>query len=231
MPLHPPEPARRFRRCPAAGERRRGIDGTASQQGRRGTHWWLAANVILAIGLVLQATVDPSARRARSAPPAPCSGPSSPSPASAASIRAARRACRNGPTGWPRLAALVTGGTWLAPFEFATSSEVFAAAAFALTVYAAVAVSRLEDFATSTTLRTLRLGLVASAIAQIAGRRRRRLSRHGARPGDVALGAMLATGRRPAHDPALARDEPRAPHRPPARLATEAQATWSTSTR
>ena len=91
------------------------------------------------------------------------------------------------------LGALVTGGTWLAPFDFATSSEMFAASAFALTVYAAVAVSRLEDFSSSTTLRTLRLGLVASAIVQAAW-----LAVANAylapmlAPADVALGAMIS---------------------------------------
>ena len=37
-----------------------------------------------------------------------------------------------------------------------------------LTLYVAAAVARLEDFATSSTLRALRLGLVAAAIVQLA---------------------------------------------------------------
>ena len=71
------------------------------------------------------------------------------------------------------VAALATVGTWLAPIEFATPAQVYAAASFGLTLYVAAAVSRLEDFATSSTLRTLRLGLVAGALVQAAGSRSR----------------------------------------------------------
>ena len=92
------------------------------------------------------------------------------------------------------IAALATVGTWLAPFEFATPAQVFAAAALGLTLYVATAVARLEDFATSSTLRTLRLGLVAGAIVQLAW-----LALDVAYLGpliavaDATLGAMLTT--------------------------------------
>jgi diguanylate cyclase (GGDEF)-like protein len=66
------------------------------------------------------------------------------------------------------LAALATVGTWAAPIDFASYAQVHATATLGLTVYAAAVVARLEDFPTSSTLRTLRLGLVAGAILQAA---------------------------------------------------------------
>jgi diguanylate cyclase (GGDEF)-like protein len=92
------------------------------------------------------------------------------------------------------VATLVTVGTWIAPFDSADSTQMYSVCSFALTAYAAIAVSRLEDLPTSATLRTLRIGLVASAIAQAAW-----LAIAGAylgpvlAPADIALGAMLAS--------------------------------------
>ena len=165
------------------------------QQSRRGSRWWLGANSILAIGLILQASVDPIGAGAPIAAACALQWP-------IVTLAGVRRFYSRGATRVPEwadrmafiIATLVTGGTWLAPFEFATSTQIYVASSFALTVYAAVAVSRLEDFATSTTLRTLRVGLVASAIAQVAW-----LAVDVAylgpmlAPGDVALGGMIAT--------------------------------------
>jgi diguanylate cyclase (GGDEF)-like protein len=139
------------------------------QQSRRGARWWLAANAMLMIGLVVQAVADPA-------------GPGTPLAAFFAlqwpvvTLAGIRRFYSRGATRVPEWAdrvalvvgALATIGTWLAPFEFATAAQVYAAASFGLTLYVATALSRLEDFATSSTLRTLRLGLVASALVQVA---------------------------------------------------------------
>jgi diguanylate cyclase (GGDEF)-like protein len=71
---------------------------------------------------------------------------------------------------------------------------VLAVGAFSLTLYAASAVARLEDFASSSTLRTLRLAMVSGALVQGAW-----LAALGAYLGpslsvaDGALGALLAT--------------------------------------
>ena len=165
------------------------------QQSRRGSRWWLGANSILAIGLILQASVDPIGAGAPIAAACALQWP-------IVTLAGVRRFYSRGATRVPEwadrmafiIATLITGGTWLAPFGFATSTQIYVASSFALTVYAAVAVSRLEDFATSTTLRTLRVGLVASAIAQVAW-----LAVDVAylgpmlAPGDVALGGMIAT--------------------------------------
>ena len=100
-----------------------------------------------------------------------------------------------------------------------------------LAVYAALALSRLEDFASSATLRTLLVGLVGGAILQAAWRAvasscscRCRAGRHRPRR------RGRPRRRRPSHDPARSRHAPRAPRRPASRLAPQAQATWSTST-
>jgi diguanylate cyclase (GGDEF)-like protein len=66
------------------------------------------------------------------------------------------------------VAALLTVGAWFEPTELASYAQVHAMASLFLTLYVAAAVARLEDFATSSTLRTLRLGLVAAAIVQLA---------------------------------------------------------------
>ena len=166
------------------------------QQSRRGSRWWLAANVILAIGLVLQAAVDPIGEGAPLAALCALQWP-------IVTLAGVRRFYSRGATRMPEwadrmaliVAALVTVGTWLAPFEFATTAQIFVACAFALTCYAAVAVSRLEDFASTTTLRTLRVALVASAIAQMAWLAVD-VAYLGAviAPADVAVGSMIATG-------------------------------------
>ena len=193
MPLHPPSLLAAFAAALLLASGAAASIGLR-QQSRRGSHWWLAANVVLAVGLVLQATVDPIAEGALVAALCVLQWP-------IVTLAGVRRFYSRGATRVPEwadrmalvLAALVTAGTWLAPFEFATSSEMFAACAFALTVYAAVAVSRLEDFTTSTTLRTLRLGLVASAIAQVAWIAVA-IAYLGPMlaPADVALGAMVS---------------------------------------
>ncbi|MEO6897051.1 MAG: GGDEF domain-containing protein [Caldimonas sp.] len=165
-------------------------------QSRRGSRWWLSANVILAVGIVLQAVVDPIGEGAPLAALCVLQWP-------IIMLAGVRRFYSRGATRMPEwadrmaliVAALVTVGTWLAPFEFATTAQIFVGCAFALTSYAAIAVSRLEDFASTTTLRTLRVALVASAIVQAAW-----LAVDVAylgtviAPADVAVGSMIAIG-------------------------------------
>ena len=165
------------------------------QQSRRGSRWWLAANALLAIGLVLQAVVDPLGEGAPLAAVLALQWP-------IVTLAGVRRFYSRGATRVPEwadrmafiVAALVAVCTWLAPFEFATTTQIYVACSMALAAYAAVAVSRLEDFATSTPLRTLRVGLVASALAQAAwlavdvGYLGSRIA-----PSDVAIGGMIAT--------------------------------------
>ncbi len=168
MPLHPPSLLVAFAAVLFLASSAAASIGF-KQQSRRGSRWWLGANVILAIGLVLQASVDPIGTGAPLAALCALQWP-------IVTLAGVRRFYSRGATQVPEwadrmalvVAALVTGGTWLAPFEFASSSQMYGVSSFALTVYAAIAVSRLEDFASSGTLRTLRLGLVASAIAQAA---------------------------------------------------------------
>jgi len=139
------------------------------QQSRRGAHWWLASNAFLTVALIIQALADPA-------------GPGAPIAAFFAlqwpvvTLAGIRRFYSRGATRVPEwadrvalvVAALATIGTWLAPIDVATPAQVYAAASFGLTLYVAAAVSRLEDFATSSTLKTLRLGLVAGALVQVA---------------------------------------------------------------
>jgi diguanylate cyclase (GGDEF)-like protein len=194
MPLHPPTLLLAFAVILFLASGASASIGL-KQQSRRGARWWLAANASLAIALVIQAVVDSA-------------GPGVPLAAffvlqwPIVTLAGIRRFYSRGATRVPEwadrialvVAALATFGTWLAPFEFATSPQVFAAAVFGLTLYVATAVARLEDFATSSTLRTLRLGLVAGALVQAAW-----LAIAVANLGpvlgaaDAALGAMLVT--------------------------------------
>ena len=194
MPLHPPSLLVAFAAVLFLASGASASMGFR-QQSRRGSRWWLGANALLALGLVLQATIDPIGAGAPLAAMCALQWP-------IVTLAGVRRFYSRGQTRVPEwadrmafvLAALVTGGTWLAPFEFASSTEMYVVSSFALTVYAAVAIARLEDFATSATLRTLRIGLVASAIAQAAWLAVA-ITYLGAliTPTDVALGGMLTT--------------------------------------
>ena len=165
------------------------------QQGRRGTRWWLPANALLAAALVVQAISEPGDVGAPIAAVLALQWPI----LTLAGIRRfyARGGARTAE--WSDRAALAvaagaTVASWIEPIELASYAKVHAVGAFCLTLYAASAVARLEDFATSSTLRTLRLGMVTGALAQGAW-----LAVIGAYLGTVvsiadgALGAMLAT--------------------------------------
>jgi diguanylate cyclase (GGDEF)-like protein len=166
MPLHPPTLLIAFGAILLLAT---GASGSLAltQQSRRGGHWWLASNAFLTAALIVQALADPE-------------GPGAPIAAFFAlqwpvvTLAGIRRFYSRGATRVPEwadrvalvVAALATIGTWLAPIDVATPAQVYAAASFGLTLYVAAAVSRLEDFATSSTLKTLRLGLVAGALVQ-----------------------------------------------------------------
>ncbi|HEV7575432.1 MAG TPA: GGDEF domain-containing protein [Caldimonas sp.] len=165
------------------------------QQARRGARWWIAANAMFAAALALQASTDSASIGAPLAALLALQWP-------IVMFGGIRRFYSRGGTRiseWAdrialALAVVATVGVWIAPVEFVSYAQVHALAALALTLYVAAAVARLEDFATSSTLRTLRLGLVAGAIVQLAW-----LAVDVAYLGpfiavaDAALGAMLAT--------------------------------------
>ena len=165
------------------------------QHGRRGERWWVAATALFATALALQANSDSTSVLAPVAAVLALQWP-------IVMLGGIRRFYSRGGTRiseWAdrvalAVAVLATVGIWLAPIEPVTYAQVHAAAALFLTLYVAAVVARLEDFATSSTLRTLRLGLVAGAVVQLAW-----LVVDFVYLGpliavaDAALGAMLAT--------------------------------------
>jgi len=165
------------------------------QQSRRGARWWVVANAVFAAALTLQAGTDASAIGAPIAAVLALQWP-------IVMLGGIRRFYSRGGTRiseWSDrivliVAVLLTVGAWIEPIEPVSYAQVHAMASLFLTLYVAAAVARLEDFATSSTLRTLRLGMVASAIVQLAW-----LAVVLAYLGpliavaDAALGAMLST--------------------------------------
>ncbi|MBV9891803.1 MAG: GGDEF domain-containing protein [Rhizobacter sp.] len=137
------------------------------QQSRRGARWWLAANAALAAAMVLQAMSAPSEVGTPVASMLALPWP-------IVTLAGIRRFYARGGTRvseWSDRVALVIAvfaavASWIEPIELASAPKVHAVAAFALTLYTASAIARLEDFATSSTLRTLRLTLVTAALAQ-----------------------------------------------------------------
>jgi len=139
------------------------------QQSRRGARWWVVANAIFAAALTLHAGTESTAIGAPIAAVLALQWP-------ILTLGGIRRFYSRGGTRvseWSdRIALLVavlaTVGTWIEPNEIASYAQIQAMASLFLTLYVASAVARLEDFATSSTLRALRLGLVAAAIVQLA---------------------------------------------------------------
>ncbi|MEO5843619.1 MAG: GGDEF domain-containing protein [Caldimonas sp.] len=139
------------------------------QLSRRGARWWVAANAVFAAALVLQATTDPASIGAPIAAALALQWPM-------VMLGGVRRFYSRGGTRiseWADRTAVAVGvaltvAAWVEPIDLVSYAQVQSMAALFLTLYAAGAVARLEDFATSSTLRTLRLGLVAAAIVQLA---------------------------------------------------------------
>ena len=165
------------------------------QQSRRGARWWVVANAIFAAALTLQAGTEPSAIGAPIAAVLALQWP-------ILTLGGIRRFYSRGGTRiseWSDrivllVAVLVTVGAWVEPIELVSYAQIQAMATLFLTLYVASAVARLEDFATSSTLRALRLGLVAAAIVQLAWLAIV-LAYLGplVAVGDAALGALLST--------------------------------------
>ncbi|MDQ6638223.1 MAG: GGDEF domain-containing protein [Pseudomonadota bacterium] len=170
------------------------------QQSRRGARWWVAANALFATALALQAGTDSSSIGAPIAAVLALQWP-------IVMLGGIRRFYSRGGTRiseWADRIALAiavvatvgvwTVGVWIEPRVPVTYAQVHAMAALFLTLYVAAAVARLEDFASSSTLRTLRLGMVAGAIVQLAWLA---IDLAYLNPliatADAALGAMLTT--------------------------------------
>jgi diguanylate cyclase len=165
------------------------------QQGRRGARWWVAANAVFAAALLLHALTDAASIGAPLAAVLALQWP-------VVMLGGVRRFYSRGGTRiseWAdrsalAVAVLATVGAWVEPVALASYAQVQAMAALFLTLYVSGALARLEDFATSSTLRTLRLALVAGAIVQLAW-----LALDLAYLGpliaiaDAALGALLST--------------------------------------
>ena len=139
------------------------------QKARRGAAWWLAAGALLVVSLVLQATRP---RHDLAAPLAALLALQWP----IAMLTGVRRFFSRGAAMVPAwldvvvvsVAALSVAGTSMAPFEFATPMQVYAGAMLLVTLHAAVAVARLEEFATTPALKALLAGILAAAATQIA---------------------------------------------------------------
>jgi len=137
------------------------------QQGRRGARWWLFANFVLAAALVGHAMSEPGEIGTPIAAVLALQWP-------ILTLAGIRRFYARGGTRiseWHDgvafvVAAVAAVASWIEPIELASAPKVHAVAAFVLTLYAASAIARLEDFATSSTLRTLRVALVTAALAQ-----------------------------------------------------------------
>jgi len=165
------------------------------QQSRRGARWWVVANAVFAAALTLHAGTDASAIGAPIAAVLALQWP-------IVMLGGVRRFYSRGGTRiseWSDrivliVAMVLTVGAWGEPILPVSYAQVHAMASLSLTLYVATAVGRLEDFATSSTLRALRLGLVAAAIVQLAwlAVMLAYLSPLIA-VGDAALGALLST--------------------------------------
>ncbi|MEO6362502.1 MAG: GGDEF domain-containing protein, partial [Caldimonas sp.] len=139
------------------------------QRARRGASWWAAANALLGAGLVLQAAAPGDAILAPLAAVLTLQWP-------VLTLVGLRRFFSRGASSLPAWAdgvvlavtALAAVGTWLAPFDAVRPEQVLAAAALVASLYAAAAVVRLEDFATTSTLKTLLFALAMGAMAQAA---------------------------------------------------------------
>jgi diguanylate cyclase (GGDEF)-like protein len=139
------------------------------QRARRGAWWWVAANALLVVSLGLQAWGD-ALDFAYAVPVAAVCALQWP----IVTLAGVRHFFSRGPAlvppwaDWLVLALAMLGSVaaWLAPIAVLTVEHAFATGALVLTLYVAGAVSRLEDFARTSTLKTLLIALVIAAAAQ-----------------------------------------------------------------
>ena len=157
--------------------------------------WWFAANCLLAAGLVMRAYTAHDDVAALFVALLTLQWP-------ALTLAGIRRFYARGGTRiaeWADRAALavallVLGASWTGLIGVPSFAQLHAMFTLSLTLYAASALSGLEEFAGSAMLKTLRIGMVAGAIVQVAW-----LAVTGAylRPfvfvTDATLGTLLAT--------------------------------------
>jgi diguanylate cyclase (GGDEF)-like protein len=165
------------------------------QKQRRGVWWWIAANILLAGALASHALEEQYVLLAPLAVVLALQWP-------IITLTGMRRFFSRGSSVLPPWAdwialgicGAVAVGTWFEPVGWASPSEVFAVATLLATVYAAFAVSRIEDFTTTPILKGLLIALACSAALQAA---RLGLALFYLPPGldapDLALGALLAS--------------------------------------
>jgi diguanylate cyclase (GGDEF)-like protein len=164
------------------------------QRLRRGIWWWVGANIALAAALVLHSLGD---RDAMFGPLAALFALQWP----IVTLAGLRRFFSRGGSALPPWAdwlALGLGGAAavgasIVPFAWASGAQVLAVAMLAMTLYASLAVARLEDFATTPVLKSLLVGLLCGAALQAGWLG---IAFFGLAPGlaapDFALGALLA---------------------------------------
>ncbi len=164
------------------------------QRLRRGVWWWIAANVLLAGALASHALEDQAILLEPLAMALALQWP-------IITLTGMRRFFSRGNSAMPPWAdwivlAAAAGaaiGSWFEPFAWASPAEVFAVATMVATAYTAFAVSRIEDFTTTPTLKGLLIALACSAALQAAWLG---LALFYLPPGlgaaDLALGALLA---------------------------------------
>jgi diguanylate cyclase (GGDEF)-like protein len=166
MPLHPATLLIAASACLAISSAAAAAIGVR-QKLRRGVWWWIGANIALACALVLHSLGDSD----------PLFGP-------AAALLALqwpivmltgmrRFFSRGGATipawvDWTVLALseLLAAGTALAPFTWISPAGMLAATMLTITLYASLAVARLEDFETTPVLKSLLVCLLGSAALQ-----------------------------------------------------------------
>jgi diguanylate cyclase (GGDEF)-like protein len=137
------------------------------QRARRGTGWWMAGNALLVVSLGLHAGLGGFGFGPPLAAVCTLQWPI----VMLAGVRHfySRGAASVAP--WADWLVLGLGcaaslGAWWSPMEIVTPAQALAACALVLTLYAAGAVARLEDFATTSTLKTLLVALVVAASGQ-----------------------------------------------------------------
>ncbi len=141
----------------------------ARQRPGRGTTWWLTAHALLVFSLVLQAALP---RHDIGGPLAALLALQWPVVMLGGLRRFYSRGAALAPA-WADTVVLAVAsvgvvGTWLAPFDLVSPEQMFGVSMLVATLYVAAAVSRLEDYATTSTLKTLLGGLVAGASVQAA---------------------------------------------------------------
>ena len=131
------------------------------KQGRRGMPWWFAANCLLAAGLMLRAYTPQDGDAALVVAVLTLQWPS-------VTLAGIRRFYARGGTHvaeWADRAALavallIVGSSWAGLIAVPTLAQLNAMLTLSLTLYAASALGRLEEFAGSAVLKTLRAGMV-----------------------------------------------------------------------